>query len=392
MNIQLAPDALQKLARMGDATLYEPAGDSPQAEKLALENRPIPDPELLPCITHVATPHGPKPVMKSMMTTACEKNCYYCPFRAGRDQMRRYTLTPDEMAGAFDTLQRAGVADGIFLSSGIVKNGVIAQDRILDTIEIIRRKYAYRGYIHLKIMPGAEYDQIRRAMLLADRVSINLEGPTQDRLAALAPRKDFQGDLLVRLGWIAAIQRELKAEDPRRKVASTVTQFVVGAVGDTDLELLSLSHRLYGQMGLARTYYSGFNPVKNTPFENLPPTEPLRERRLYQASFLLRDYAWDVEDLPFEGAGNLRLDTDPKKAWADLHLLDAPVDVMRAERETLLRVPGIGPKGADAILRARRSGRLRDITSLRRIGVEASRAAPYILLDGRRPPRQLPLF
>ena len=390
MNIRSAPDTLQKLALLGDAARYEPAGNRPRMEaRSAAEGggRGLPDPEEMACIARVSTPKGPKPVLKGMITTACEKNCYYCPFRAGRSQTRRFTFSPDELAGAFDRLQRAGVVDGIFLSSGIIRGGVTTQDRIIDTAAIIREKYGYRGYVHLKIMPGAEDDQIRRAMQLADRVSINLEGATAARLAALAPKKDFHDDLLMRLRRAAQFRREA-----RRLRASLVTQFVVGAVGDTDLELLTLSARLYGQLGLARAYYSAFNPIVGTPFENLPPADPLRERRLYQASFLLRDYRWDVEELPFLADGNLRLDADPKRAWAEAHLRHAPVDVMRAGREELLRVPGIGPKGAAAILRARRQGRLRDLAHLRAIGVQVSRAAPYILLDGRRPPQQMPLF
>lgn len=386
MNVRTVPDALQKLTQLGDVTLFEPAGDRPQAETHA-SRRGSARPDDMGCIAHVSTPKGPKPVLKAMMTTACEKNCYYCPFRAGRGETRRVTFTPDEMAGAFDRLQRSGAVDGLFLSSGIIKGGATSQDKIIDTAEIVRRKYGYQGYVHLKIMPGAEYDQLLRAMQLADRVSINLEGPTVERLHALAPKKDFSTDLLERLQW----SRRIRLENPHLR-ASTVTQFVVGAVGDTDLELLALSARLYRQLGLARAYYSSFSPVEGTPFESLSPSDPLRERRLYQASFLLRDYRWEVEDLPFLESGNLRLDVDPKRAWADAHLRDAPVDVTRAEREDLLRIPGIGPKGAEAILRARRQGRLRDLAALRAIGVQVIRAAPYILLDGRRPPQQLPLF
>jgi predicted DNA-binding helix-hairpin-helix protein len=279
------------------------------------------------------------------------------------------------------------MAQGIFLSSGIIKGGVTAQDKIIDAIEIIRNRYHYQGYVHLKIMPGAEYDQILRALQLADRVSINLEGPTQERLNALAPGKNLADELLERLRWAHQIRRQHYLR------ASIVTQFVVGAVGDTDLELLSISDKLYQQIGLARAYYSGFSPIEDTPFENLTPTLPLRETRLYQASFLLRDYGWNVEELPFEGAGNLRLDVDPKRAWADEVLRPAPVDLMRAERADLLRVPGIGPKGADAIMKARRRGRLTDLSHLRSIGIRApEQAAPYILLDGRRPPQQLALF
>jgi predicted DNA-binding helix-hairpin-helix protein len=223
-------------------------------------------------------------------------------------------------------------------------------------------------------------------MQLADRVSINLEGPTQERLNALAPKKDFAGELLQRLAWAHQIrQTGIRA--------STVTQFVVGAVGDTDLEILSISERLFRQMGLSRAYYSGFGPVMDTPFENLNATLPVREFRLYQSSFLLRDYGWNVEELPFEGDGNLRLDVDPKRAWADLYLRQSPLDVMRADRAELMRIPGIGPKGADSIIRARRNAHLTDLSQLRALGIRApEQAAPYILLEGRRPPVQLTLF
>lgn len=394
MYIRSAPDPIQKLAQVGDANRFEPVGDRPQCERTApLQRRreiPVEVAGVMSCITEVTTPRGKKPVLKAMVTTACENDCLYCPFRAGRTKMHRVTFKPDEMARAFNLIQQAGLVDGIFLSSGIVRGGVTTQDSIIDTIEIIRKKYAYTGYVHLKIMPGAEYDQLRRAMQLADRVSINLEGPTPERLARLAPGKEFEADLLERLRWAHAVRRQAQDEAPGFKQASLVTQFVVGAVGDTDLELLSISERLYRRLGLQRAYYSAFNPIEETPFADIAPTSPTREHRLYQASFLLRDYDWDVEDLPFVGEGNLRLDVDPKRAWADDHLRHSPVEVMRADRRELMRVPGIGPKGAQAIINARRRGRLADLGHLRTIGIRGpQRAAPYILLDGRRPPHQL---
>src|SRR5713226_2503609 len=238
-------------------------------------------------------------------------------------------------------------------------------------------------------MPGIEYDQLYRLMQLANRVSVNLEGPTQERLNALAPKKDFQRELLSMLQLAELIRRT----HPHEKLAGTVTQFVVGAVGDTDLELLSLSSSLYHQYGLTRAYYSGFSPVIQTPFENLPATDPLREHRLYQASFLLRDYGWKVEDLPFLADGNMLLDMDPKRAWAEMHLRAAPVEIMTASREQLLRVPAIGAIGAEAILRARRKGRLTDLSPLRQLNIRApEQAAPYILLDGHQPIVQMSLF
>ncbi len=386
MLVQTLPDTMTKLIQMGDVTRYEPAGDQPQGER---QRVPYQSQSLAECITNVTTPTGKRKILKTMVTTACERNCFYCPFRAGRSKTKRLTFTPDELASGLDTLQRAGKVEGMFLSSGIIKGSVTTQDKIIDTAEIIRNRYDYRGYLHLKVMPGIEYDQLYRLMQLADRVSVNLEGPTQERLNALAPKKDFERELLTMLRWAEEIRRE----HPYENLAGTVTQFVVGAVGDTDQELLSLSSRLYREMGLTRAYYSGFSPVAQTPFENLAPTDPLREHRLYQASFLLRDYGWKVEDLPFMSDGNMLLNMDPKRAWAEKHLLFAPIDVMTATREQLLRVPGIGPVGADAIIRARRRGRLTDLSHLRKLNIHApEQAAPYILLDGRKPPTQIRLF
>src|SRR5205085_2626204 len=326
MLIQTQPDTMTKFALMGNATLFEPVGDKPQQERRRV---PYQSHSLEECITNVSTPKGKLPILKTMVTTACQMNCHYCPFRAGRSQMKRLTFTPDELASGLDTLQRSGQVEGMFLSSGIIKGSVTTQDKIIDTAEIVRRRYDYRGYLHLKVMPGIEYDQLYRLMQLADRVSVNLEGPTQERLDALAPKKDFQRELLSML----QLAEQIRRTHPYEKLAGTVTQFVVGAVGDTDQELLSLSNRLYRHYGLTRAYYSGFSPVIQTPFENLPATDPLREHRLYQASFLLRDYGWKVEDLPFLSDGNMELVLDPKRAWAEMHLRCAPLEIMTATRE-----------------------------------------------------------
>ncbi len=394
MNIHTTPDTLTKLTRMGDVTLYEPAGDQPLREKPPQNAPPASQAHfqshsLAECITNVSTPSGHKPILKAMLTTACERNCYYCPFRAGRSKTERLSFSPDEMASGFETLRQAKQVDGLFLSSGIIKGSVTTQDRLLATAEIVRRRYQYRGYIHLKMMPGSEDDQLYRAMQLADRVSVNLEGPTQARLNALAPKKDFDNELLRILISAEAIRRKY----PHEKLAGTVTQFVVGAVGDTDLELLALSEKLYRQAGLTRAYYSAFHPVIQTPFENVPYTALVREQRLYQASFLLRDYGWTAEEFAFEGSGNLRTDVDPKRAWGDAYLRQAPIELMTAEREQLMRVPGIGPIGADAILRARHQNALSDLSQLRKFGIRApEQSAPYILLNGHRPDTQLALF
>jgi predicted DNA-binding helix-hairpin-helix protein len=385
MNFKVAPEPYQKLELMGNATRFEPAGSDPLCEEPERTGNGRPKP--LPCISDVSTPAGRRPILKAMVTTACERNCNYCPFRAGRSKSHRITFQPEEMAGIFLQLERAGLVQGLFLSSGIIKGGASTQDKLIDTAEILRRKQGYRGYLHLKIMPGAEPEQVRRTMQLADRVSVNLEGATPERLGLLAPKKDYWSELVRPLQWIARIREE---QNSRTSVA---TQFVVGAVGDTDLELLSVSEGLYNQMGLRRVYYSTFAPVDQTPFESLPAVDPLRGFRLYQASFLLRDYGWDVEDLPFDAEQNLPLHVDPKLAWAKDHLVNSPVEINEAERCELLRVPGIGPVAADVILEERRRAKLTSFGDLRAIGIRSvERVSPYVLLDGRRPAQQLQLF
>jgi predicted DNA-binding helix-hairpin-helix protein len=295
-------------------------------------------------------------------------------------------FSPDELAREFDRMQRASVVKGLFLSSGSVGGGAKSMDPMLSTVELLRRKYAYRGYIHLKIMPGAERAQVERAFSLADRVSVNLEGANARRLASLAPRKNFEGELLEAMGWVREIAQ---AQGPMTKTPSLVTQFVVGPAGESDRELLATVDQLYREVKLARAYYSGFNPVPDTPLAGAARTPAIREHRLYQADWLLRFYGFALEDLPFDPNGALPSDMDPQVAWAHQHLAGQPVEINRASRRELLRVPGIGPRSADAILRARRQGRLRDLGHLRTLGAVASRAAPFVLLDGHRPPQQL---
>ncbi len=330
---------------------------------------------------------GKIPIMRIMQTSACERNCHYCPFQAGRNY-RRLSLKPEELAATFDQMQRKKLIDGLFLSSGIVGGGPKTMDSMLDTVDILRRKYEYSGYIHLKILPGAESAQIKQAARLADRLSINLEAANKTRLSIMAPQKEFIKELLSPLYWLRQNQHAL---GPWVKPPSLTTQFVVGPAGESDQELLSTAHTLYQQANLARVYYSAFNPVKGTRFENMPKTVPLRKQRLYQADWLLRFYGFELRELPLDGHGNLPLASDPKLVWAKQHLSQRPVEVNRAGRAELLRVPGIGPKSAQAIIAVRRQGRISDIQQLKQLGVQTNRVAPFILLNGRQPSYQLPL-
>jgi len=331
-------------------------------------------------------------LLKTQLSSACERDCYYCPFRAGRD-MRRATFRPEEFARLFVMLSQKGIAEGLFLSSGLAGGGVRTQDRLIEAAEILRFKLGFRGYVHLKIMPGAERAQVERCMQLADRVSVNLEAPNTERLACLAPHKQFTEELLQPLKWVDEIRRTQPAyRGWNGHWPSSVTQFVAGGAGESDLELLTTTAYLYSRLNLKRAYFSRFDPVPDTPLENQPATPPIREHRLYQASFLLRDYGFELEELPFEGDGRLPVRTDPKQAWAQINLIEQPVEINRADRRDLLRVPGIGPRGVEAILKARRQVKIRDVAVLRRLGILADRAAPFLLFDGRRSAYQPVLF
>jgi len=345
-------------------------------------------------VTHAAQlPNGQKIVLlKTLLSSACERDCFYCPFRAGRD-FRRATFKPDEFASLFSKMNRSGMAEGVFLSSGLAGGGVRTMDKLLDTADILRKKYQFKGYLHLKLMPGAEKDQVYRAMQLADRVSVNLEAPSAERLAKLAPHKIFFEELLRSLKWIEEIRRAEPAwKFWNGRHPSSVTQFVAGGSDESDLELLNTAQWLMRNVRLKRAYFSAFHPIHDTPLENKPAVHPLREHRLYQASFLLRDYGFDLEDLPFTSDENLPLHTDPKLAWAQMHLVHAPIELNRADKRELIKVPGIGVKGAESILKARRTTRLRELSSLKKLGIIAERAAPYVLLDGRRPASQMSMF
>jgi predicted DNA-binding helix-hairpin-helix protein len=331
-------------------------------------------------------------LLKTLLTSACERDCFYCPFRAGRD-FRRATFKPQEFAELFMKLHQSSMAQGIFLSSGMAAGGANTQNKILDTAEILRNKLGFHGYLHLKIMPGAEKGQVERLMRLADRVSINLEAPNKERLAKLAPNKIFFEELVRPLQWVEEIRQSQPAyKGWNGRWPSTVTQFVAGGSDESDLELLTTTDWLMKNVRIKRAYYSAFFPIRDTPMENKAAVNPVREHRLYQASFLLRDYGFDLEDMPFLPDGNLPLPTDPKLAWAQQNLKEKPLEINKAERRELLRIPGIGPKGADAILQARRKSKLRDLTTLRKLGIVTTRVAPFVLLDGRRAESQLKMF
>ncbi|KPJ53793.1 hypothetical protein AMJ39_03110 [candidate division TA06 bacterium DG_24] len=318
-------------------------------------------------------------LLKTLLSNACEESCRYCANRRSRD-FRRVTFTPEELARLFINLRDRGMVQGLFLSSAVSGSVAGTMERLIRTAEILRLKMGFRGYLHLKIIPGASFDHVARAMELASRVSVNMEAPGEEHLADLCPGKELSTGIVERMRWI----RELHGAK-RLSPAGQTTQFVVGAAGESDRDLVQRAAGLYGEFDLARVYYSAFQPVSDTPLENLPPTPPMREHRLYQTDYLLRRYGFSADEIIFSPDGNLALTKDPKSVWAENHPERFPVEVNRASREELLRVPGIGPVSATRIVRLRQRERLRREEQLRGTGAIVKRTLPYLLFDGRRP-------
>ncbi|HTN44622.1 MAG TPA: putative DNA modification/repair radical SAM protein [Nitrospiria bacterium] len=389
-------DILQKLAILGEGAAREhelsagqsaPACFTPQSgtrpdDRYLRHRNPVLKGAArhLPGGIHVSPVGGGKTVrlLKVLQTNICEFDCFYCEHRAGRDVPRTY-VSPEELARTFMMLHRKRFVDGLFLSSGITRKVDTMQERMIQTAEILRTRHQFKGYIHLKILPGASQAAVEQTFRIASRVSLNLEAPTPQHLSRLSARKNFLDDMLTRMVWV----KRLKQQYPDRIPAGQITQFVVGAAGETDLDLLAATGRLYGEIGLRRAYFSAFSPVPDTPLDHLSPAPLQRQHRLYQADWLLRFYGFSVPELIFDDRGHLPTAVDPKTAWALGHPEFFPLEVLRSDYEKLLRVPGIGPISAKRIAELRRSAVLTDPRQLTRLGVVMKRAAPYLLLHGR---------
>ena len=301
------------------------------------------------------------PIFKILLTNYCKENCQYC-INNKESNCPRYNLQPLDLGKIFVSLYRKKRVKGLFLSSAIYKTADFSQEKILESIIILRKKFNYRGYLHAKVLPQASYPLIKELFKFADRLSINLEFPAQKYLSRLSEKKLF-GDLLKRLKYLSDINQRFQLK------SGISTQFVIGAQDETDREILTLTHYLYRQLNLRRVYYSGFEPQRGTPLEDKEAVSPLRIRKLYEADFLIRDYSFDVGDFLYDRGGNLILNKDIKFLAALKNKELFPVNVNRAWCKELMRVPGIGKKKACQILEARRNSRISSFDKLKKIGV-----------------------
>jgi len=408
VGIVCRPDTHQKLQMLSADAQYDLAcacgSNADDARRRGSEGR---------WIYPVTLPNGGRTVLfKTLMSNVCMSDCKYCPLRRQQD-IPRCSLTPEETAKTFLDYHNQRRVFGLFLSSGLVGTPDATMDRLNTTAYLLRRKHSFKGYIHLKIIPGAGRAAIEQALSLADAVSLNIETPGEKYLARLSGKKDYIRDIVEPIKLISG----LTARGCKYAKVKHTTQFIVGAAGESDAEIVKYVWGLYDRLKLHRVYFSAYQkglgeptiagesvsnagssptrlgdpaPPKTMPEARAPSRSQtdafVREHRLYQVDFLIRKYGFTGLDIVFEESGNLSLAADPKEVWASRHPEAFPVDVNRAPRGALLKVPGLGPVTVGNILTARRAGRIAGIedigrpslTSTRSVGSRLEKARKYL--------------
>jgi len=312
------------------------------------------------------------PLFKTLLSNKCRNNCKFCSLRCER-RVNRDHWEPDEFAKVAMKLWKMRKIKGVFLSSSVERDPNYTVEQEIQAIDILRRM-GFTEYVHLKVMPGVDKELIKRAAELSDRIGINIEFPNKAHYEDNKLYLNFVQDIIRRLKWISNEVEKLQKEG--RCKAGLDTQMVVGASDETDKEIIKISGWVYQKLKARRVYYSRFEPIRNTPLENKEPENPWREYRLYQSSFLLRDYGFKNRDFVFDDNDRLDLKEDPKFSISKEN--DLLVDINNAEFNELIKVPGIGLKTAQRVVEIRP---IKDITVLKSIGVIIKRATPFIELN-----------
>lgn len=388
-------DVQRKLEILADAAKYDASCASSGTEKRdSRDRRGVGSTEAGMGICHSYAPDGRCiSLLKILLTNACNYDCLYCVNRASSN-VPRARFTVDEVVHLTIDFYRRNYIEGLFLSSGIIRSADYTMEQVVAVARKLREEQHFRGYIHLKTIPDADDALIAEAGTYADRLSINIEMPDETSLAKFAPEKDARairrtmGRLRLRLDEARSAKKDdarLRARPPRFAPAGQSTQMIVGADAANDDTILRTSANLYGSYRLKRVYYSAFSPIPDAS-RALPLRAPplVREHRLYQADWLMRFYGFDVGEIVDPREGMLSLDIDPKLAWALRHRERFPLDVNRASREDLLRVPGFGRKAVDRIIATRRVSSIR-AADLARLHIPRNKALPFIVCPDHRP-------
>lgn len=325
----------------------------------------------------VTLPNGGKsPLFKTLMSNVCTNDCKYCPLREQMD-IRRCSLGPEETAKVFLDYYNQRKVFGLFLSSGVLSSADTTMDRLNGVARLLRKKHKFKSYIHLKIIPGASDAAIEEAVSLASAVSLNIETPGAKRLAKVSIKKNYIQDIIEPIKLIS----RLTQRGSRYQRVKQTTQFIVGAAGEPDEDIVKYTFGLYDRLKMHRVYFSAYQKDlgdESIDGEQNPTDILMREHRLYQVDFLLRKYGFKESDILFEKNGNLSLTIDPKEAWAQRHPEVFPVNINRASRFALLRVPGLGPLTVKRILEQRKYTKIRRIEDVGKVGVRLKKASKYL--------------
>ncbi|WP_342655553.1 putative DNA modification/repair radical SAM protein [Pseudomonas sp. F3-2] len=376
---------IDKLSILADAAKYDASCASSAAPKRSSEGKSGIGSSNGMGICHSYTPDGRcVSLLKILLTNFCLYDCQYCVNRRSSD-VPRARFSPEEVVTLTLDFYRRNCVSGLFLSSGIIRSADYTMEQLVRVARLLREEHEFRGYIHLKTIPEADPALIEEAGRYADRLSVNIELPTQAGLQTLAPEKEM-GSIRQAMQTIYTGQQTILNEPkaPRFTPAGQSTQMIVGADATDDSTLLHTAESLYGDFRLKRVYYSAFSPIPNSP-KSVPLAAPplLREHRLYQADFLLRGYGYRATEL-LQGPGDLALDIDPKLAWALEHREVFPLDLNRAEPAMIARIPGIGIRTTKRLIELRRQRRIRyeDLTRLRCV---LAKARPFIITSDYHP-------
>ena len=364
----------KKLAILGEGTRHDVC-----ASTFSPRSSPLPG------ICHAFTQDGRcVSLFKTLYTNLCSHQCGYCSNSVGCMSKRQaFSYTPEELAQITLSLYRGNYIEGLFLSSGVGRDEERTTEKMIDAIRRLRQKHSFSGYIHIKILPGSSRSHIQEAMMLADRVSINLEAASASHLSEICSTKSYESDIIQRQRYIQRLMKEMRSEENQAILpAGQTTQMVVGAGGESDEEIFQRMIFEYDEINVRRTYYSAFSPQQGTLLEARPAEALWRERRLYQMDWLYRVYRFRPSEIryAFDESGFLP-NFDPKIAIAR-EFLDLPIDPNQASYQQLLRVPGIGPKSARRIVARRRSQTILSRRELAILGVRIRKASPFLKING----------
>jgi predicted DNA-binding helix-hairpin-helix protein len=321
----------------------------------------------------VTLPDGGKSILfKTLISNVCSSDCKYCPLNRNTD-IQRCTLNSEEIVNTFLDYYNRGEVFGLFLSSGIIGTTEATMDKLTTACEILRKKHQYKGYIHLKILPGSSPAAIEKALSLATAVSLNIETPGKEYLSKLSTKKDFIKDIVEPIKLISRLIKEHK-----RRIKQT-TQFIVGAAGENDRQIVNYTSALYDKVGLNRVYYSAYQRSNaENPAENQNAEGFVREHRLYQVDFLFRKYNFSQTDIIYTPEGLLSKEVDPKELWARNHPEFFPININTADKYKLLRVPGLGPNTVENILNKRKVSKIESIDDISTTGKRMLKASRYL--------------